>query len=270
MIGGAGLIGTGLVHGLLRAGATVICNSRHPHRLKALTVELGHPEKLVTLQGSMLADRAEETVHEVMELTAGQLDHVVTHSAVRWWGAHRDGDETGTLTTQDMGARGSLLDLTVEEFSERAGALPQMQFAAARLLVPRLQHVPNASYTFVTGGAGEEARSPLGQINAQAVWGLAAAMRSESSQYANNLKVAEVRVGLRFNRTKEERRAEPRDAPLSKDVGRICAGIAAAPGDDWVNALHSLDSSESVSRAKGAFPVLDEPYATFYSPESLI
>ena len=125
VIGGAGVIGTGLAHGLLRAGATVIVNSRYKARLQALVEELGHPEKLVTYQGSMLAEGAEATTHGVMELTAGQLDHVVTHSAVRWWGAHNDGDETNTL--QNIGSRGSLLHLSVDDFSQSAVALPQMQ-----------------------------------------------------------------------------------------------------------------------------------------------
>ena len=42
----AGLIGKGIAHGLLRAGATVVVNSRHPSRLSDLAEELGHPEKL--------------------------------------------------------------------------------------------------------------------------------------------------------------------------------------------------------------------------------
>ena len=48
-----------------------------------------------------------------------------------------------------------------------------------RRLLPRLQSVPGASYTFVTGGGNEDARSAIGQVNAQAVWGLAAALRNE-------------------------------------------------------------------------------------------
>ena len=264
VVGGAGIIGTGIVRGLLRAGATVICNSRYKQRLDALTAELGHPEKLVAYQGSMLADGAEETVANVMELTAGQLDHVVTHSAVRWWGRHGGCDETGTIQAMDDGARGGkLLDMSIEEFSQQAVALPQMQFAAARLLVPRLQQVEGASYTFVTGGAGESARSAMGQINAQAVWGLAAAMRSE----APTLKVAEVRVGLKFNRSVEERREEPRDTPLSHDIGTICAGLAAAPMDEnWKNALHNLDSNAEVALTKSAFPALCKPYSVFFTP----
>ena len=266
VIGGAGLMGTGLAHGLLRAGATVIINSRHEARLKALAVELGHPEKLVPLVGSMLPDQAENTVNQVMDITAGQLDHVVSHSAVRWWGAHREGDETQTLQTMNMGARGSLLDLSVEEFSLQAVSLPQLQFAAARLLVPRLQEVPNASYTFVTGGAGEEARSPMGQINAQAVWGLAAALRSEARH--SSLRVSEVRVGMRFNRSVEERRSEPRANPLSHDVGTIAAGLAAAADHEgWQNALHSLDAQADVEGTKASFPVVDKAYAKYFSPE---
>ena len=46
VIGGAGTVGTGLCRGLLRAGATVLVNSRHPNRLTALADDLGHPEQL--------------------------------------------------------------------------------------------------------------------------------------------------------------------------------------------------------------------------------
>ena len=252
----------------------MLCNSRHQPRLKALAVELSHPEKLVAFRGSMMPDGAEATVNQVMDLTAGQLDHVVAHSAVRWWGRpgssdHTDGDETNTLSTLNAGARGSLLGLSPAEFAEHAVLLPQMQFAAARLLVPRLSQVEGASYTFVTGGAGEHERSPLGQINAQGVWGLAAAVRSETK--ATGLRVAEVRVGLRFNRPVEERRAEPRDNPLSHDVGTICAGLAAATDrEGWQNALHVLDAPSDVSRMKTAFPAVNRPYATFFSPDSLV
>lgn len=84
VVGGAGVIGSGLVRGLLRAGATVVCNSRHKPRLEALSQELNHPANLVTLHGSMMPGAAAETVERAMALTGGRLDHVVTHSAVRW------------------------------------------------------------------------------------------------------------------------------------------------------------------------------------------
>jgi NAD(P)-dependent dehydrogenase (short-subunit alcohol dehydrogenase family) len=162
MVGGAGLIGSGIARGYLQAGATVICNSRYDARLQRLSEDLGHPDRLIAFRGSLMADQAESTVNAVMELTAGKLDHVVTHSAVRWWGEeNRDGDETNTLV--NCGVRGSLFDMTSQDFHQQAMILPQMHFAAARLLVPRLQQVPNSTYIFVTGGIGE--RSPIGQIN---------------------------------------------------------------------------------------------------------
>lgn len=242
----------------------------HKPRLEALSSELGHPEKLVTLNGSMLPDAAHDTVEQAMELTAGKLDHVVVHSAVRWWGRRGETDETGTLSTMntDKGARhGWLLNLSHEDFAAQAVQLPLMQFAAARLLVPRLSNVPDASYTFVTGGAGEEARSAIGQINAQAVWGLAAAVRTEMRE--SPLKVNEVRVGLRFNRKLAERLAEPRDEPLSHEVGRICAGIAAAPAGAAPGELLSLFSQQEVEELRSRFPVSNKGYSVYYSPEDV-
>jgi NAD(P)-dependent dehydrogenase (short-subunit alcohol dehydrogenase family) len=256
MVGGAGLIGTGLARGYLHAGATVICNSRYDARLQRLSEDLGHPERLIAFRGSMLPDQSEQTVNAVMELTAGKLDHVVTHSAVRWWGGdNRDGDETNLLV--NSGVRGSLFDMSMEDFTHQAMMLPQMHFATARLLFPRLQQVPNSTYIFVTGGIGE--RSPIGQINAKAVWGLAAAMRAEGRVGVNlGVNVEEVRVGLRFNRSAEERRADPRDEPLSHDIGHICAGIAAAPAESLRCELHKLDSADDVAATKQRFPVLNE------------
>lgn len=270
VIGGAGLIGSGIARGLLRAGATVIVNSRHEQRLAALSNELGHPEKLVTLHGSMMPDGAEDTIEAAMGLSDGHLDHVVVHSAVRWWGRVGEMDETGTLSAMNSGAgsrRGWLLNLSHDAFATQAVQLPLMQFAAAKRLLPRLAEVPNASYTFVTGGAGEEARSAIGQINAQAVWGLAAAVRTEMRD--SPLKVNEVRVGLRFNRKLEERLAEPREQPLSHEVGRICAGIAAAPAEEAPGELLPLFSQQELQDLRARFPASNKGYSVYYSPEDV-
>ena len=257
VIGGAGLIGTGIVRGLLRAGATVLCNSRHGSRLRALSEELQSPENLVTIQGSMLPEGAEDTVAAAMELTAGRIDHVVTHSAVRWWARAGECDETSTIATMNSSSSG-VLSLTHGDFASQAMQLPLMQFAAARLLVPRLQQVPHASYTFVTGGAGEAARSPIGQINAQAVWGLAAALRNETR--GSPMRMNEVRLGLRFNRSVDS-------LPLSHDVGHICAGLAAAPHTP--NVLHCVNSQEDIAELKRSFPAQDKGYPVYFSPDFL-
>jgi NAD(P)-dependent dehydrogenase (short-subunit alcohol dehydrogenase family) len=180
VIGGAGCIGTGLCRGLLRAGATVVVSSRHLQRLMALREELGFPDRLHTLNGSMLAGASEETVEKAMELTGGQLDHVVAHSAVRWWTSPAESDETtsGALVAIP---RGKLFDMSAEDFGDAAVQLPRLQFEAARLLLPRLTDARGdnqSTYTFVTGGSGEAGHPGVAQVNAQGVWGLAAAVRA--------------------------------------------------------------------------------------------
>ena len=118
------------------------------------------------------------------------------------------------------------------------------------------------NHVFCTGGAGERTRSSIGQVNAQAVWGLAAALRYEGRDAG--VKIGEVRLGLRFNRRYEERRADPRPSPLSRDVGTICAGIAAA--DHHQVGLHLLDTNDDVQRLKHRYPVVIQPYGMFYRP----
>ena len=54
VVGGVGPIGSGLARGLLRAGATVIVNSRYQNRLDTLSEELGHPEKLLCINETMV------------------------------------------------------------------------------------------------------------------------------------------------------------------------------------------------------------------------
>ena len=54
VVGGIGVIGSGLVRGLLRAGATVIVNSRFPSRLEQLNDDLGSPENLAVVTGTTL------------------------------------------------------------------------------------------------------------------------------------------------------------------------------------------------------------------------
>ena len=117
VIGGAGTVGTGLCRGLLRAGATVLVNSRHPNRLTALADDLGHPEQLITLNGSMLPGSSDTLTQEVMEMTGGRLDHVVAHSGVQWWA--NGGDEYALLPRAIR-----ILDLNTDEFARAAVQLP--------------------------------------------------------------------------------------------------------------------------------------------------
>ena len=93
--------------------------------------------------------------------------------------------------------------------------------------MPRLQQVPHASYTCVTGGAGEAARSPIGQINAQAVWGLAAALRFDPS-YEPALALARARYEAVKNCTlvpSHDRDAEAIDRIDGSDIGPFVAHV---------------------------------------------
>ena len=182
--------------------------------------------------------------------------------ALRW---ARDSDETNSLSAME---ETGLLSLTAHEFAEQAMVLPAMQFCSAQLLIPRLQRTPGASYTFVTGGAGEMARTPLGQVNAQAVWGLAAALRQEARAHDSQMRCSEVRVGIKFNRTLEERRAAPREQPLSHDLGTIVAGVAAAAEAE--SQLHRIYEQDAVGELKAKFPVVDKGFNVFFSPQDLM
>jgi NAD(P)-dependent dehydrogenase (short-subunit alcohol dehydrogenase family) len=189
--GGVGIVGAGICRGLLRAGATVLVNSRHGRRLEQLADELGHPERLICVTGSMLPEHAASTIQTGLERTNGQLNHVVAHCAVRWW-ARDHGDESSTMLRNTD----SLLGISPEDFPVLASQLASLHFAAAHHMMPRL--VEGGSYTWVTGGGPAQmrsvpgVRSSLGHVNAAVVYGLAGALRSELE--GSPLRVSELRV----------------------------------------------------------------------------
>lgn len=257
LVGGVGVTGRGLARGLLQAGARVIVNSKHAQRLRRLQEDLNYPKGLITINRSMMPGSAAETVDAALAQTDGQLDHVVAHAAVRWRAAPSACDEMHVMPSWDTtswdkmyGATPNLLDLTADDFSRSALQLPVLHFASAQQLVPRLHGVENASYTFVTGGeAPRGERSSLSQVNTQAVWGLAAALRAEEQP---GCRVAEVRVEMSIDRPVEEREADPRDGCLSAELGSIAAGIAAHPDAEG---LHRLSHMADVNATKATFPV---------------
>ena len=79
VVGGVGAIGQGITRALLRAGATVVVNSRSDERLAVLSDALGHPERLICLNESMLPQHAGKTVASAMERVGGKLDHGTPH-----------------------------------------------------------------------------------------------------------------------------------------------------------------------------------------------
>lgn len=252
VVGGAGIVGRGICRGLLRAGCTVLVNSRHPSRLTELSESLDHPANLVMLQGSMLPGGAEQTVQQAMDMTGGQIDHVVAHSGVMWWDG-KGGDESATLLS------GRVLGLDAEDFAASAVQLPLLHFEAARRLLPRLGDASSSrphSYTFVTGGSSPE-MTGLAQVNAHAMRGLSAALQKEAP--TTTLTVAEMRVLLQIGRAAEERAADPRTTPLTHDLGTIAAGIAGSPAGSAAG-LHTIATDADVIALQHQFPAMDAPY----------
>jgi len=229
IVGGVGVIGRGITRGLLKAGATVIVNSRSPSRLDNVRSELGNPERLITVHGSLLPGYAPKTVSETLQ-SIPNLNHVVAHGAVRWWDPHGACDETYSLNI-----RGSsrLLEMTPEDFACAGAQLASLHFSAAQELVPRVQASGGrTTYTFVTGdGSGKPGgkRTAMGEINSHHVWGLSAALRNElsSPSDSNGMVCRDLRIGIPINRSDEERTVNSRKRPLSEDIGDLCASMAA-------------------------------------------
>lgn len=240
------MIGRGITRGLLQAGATVIVNSREQVRLDRLAEDLGHPEKLELVKGSLLPGFAEATVDKVLTQNNLPLHHVVAHGAVRYWTTMKAGcDETFSLDNR------KLLGMTSEDFANTSNHLAKLHFSAASSLLPRLEGLSSnngtrTSYIFVTGDGGGHVsgqRSPVGELNSYHIWGLSAALRNELQ--TTNVACCELRVGLPINRSEEERTKEPRERPLSEDIGDLCAGLTSTATENN-GVLYEVNSQESL------------------------
>ena len=87
VVGGVDTVGRNLVRGLLDAGAMVVVNSRTASRLEHLAETLGQPDRLATVHGSLLPEKADKTISDVMNLTAQRLDHVWPVWKSKFYGA---------------------------------------------------------------------------------------------------------------------------------------------------------------------------------------
>jgi NAD(P)-dependent dehydrogenase (short-subunit alcohol dehydrogenase family) len=246
VVGGAGVIGRGICRGLLKAGATVVVNATSQTRLQQLHRDLNSPEKLLGVCGTMRPSGAETLVHDVMQMTNSRLNHVVAHSGVRWWADLPESEN------EQLMHRMSTLDMSPEEFGERASMLPILHYTAAKLLIPYLKDIPGSSYTFVTGRT--KRRSIEAHVNLHGVWGLAAALREMHA--TTPLRVSEIRMNMTVNRPSHQRAEDPRERPLSAEIGELCAGIASNPSAEALD-FHNLETQADISLLKAKFPCPD-------------
>jgi len=250
VVGGVGVIGRGITRALLKSGATVIVNSRSVSRLESMSADLDHPDRLITIHGSLLPGFATKTVTNTLS-SVPLLDHVVAHGAVRYWSYTKLGggyDETHSI--QQTGGGNFLSSMTAEEFSLPSSHLASLHFSAAQELVPRLQFSTGcSSYTLVTGDGGghpDGKRSAFGEINSHHMWGLSAALRNDSLEGIN---FREIRVGMEVNRPLPVRETDPRMRPLSEDVGALCAGLAEnAEGKEDSGSLLTISDQDKLAQ----------------------
>lgn len=252
IVGGVGFIGRGIARSLLQSGATVIVNSREDSRLERISSDLGHPDKLVLVNGSLLPGRVESTVKKVLSTNVA-LHHVVAHGAVRYWSGNKSHrDETFCLDNR------RLLDMDAEEFESSSCQLAKMHFGAVKTFLPRLEGLSQhngafTSYTFVTGdGRGHFSgkTSALGELNSYHIWGLSSALRSELK--SSMVACREIRVGMPLNRPEEERLKDPRERPLSHDIGDLCAGLISS-GSKMDGGLIQFQSQEELEKNLAEF-----------------
>jgi NAD(P)-dependent dehydrogenase (short-subunit alcohol dehydrogenase family) len=284
VVGGVGVIGRGIARGLLKAGATVIVNSRAPERLEMIAHDLGYPpnNKLLLVHGSLLPSNTDINDMVSSTLENRVLHHVVAHGAVRYWTKKlADCDETFSLL--DVKNDQGLLDtISNDDFTFASSRLASLHFSAAKALIP---HLPNnndknttsssssssssSSYTFVTGDGGGHSsgrRSAMGEINSHHVWGLAAAIREELTR-TTKIRCREIRVEMNINRPTMERIHSPRNRPLSEDIGDLCAGLAShldIPYDE--GSLIRLSSQEELERYMVKYEVIEDTKAAASLP----
>eukprot|EP00441_Pelagodinium_beii_P024182 CAMPEP_0197675554 /NCGR_PEP_ID=MMETSP1338-20131121/85143_1 /TAXON_ID=43686 ORGANISM="Pelagodinium beii, Strain RCC1491" /NCGR_SAMPLE_ID=MMETSP1338 /ASSEMBLY_ACC=CAM_ASM_000754 /LENGTH=265 /DNA_ID=CAMNT_0043256101 /DNA_START=133 /DNA_END=930 /DNA_ORIENTATION=+ len=157
----------------LKAGATVIVNSRSKGQLDTLQQDFNNPDNLLCVNNSLRPQSTAEVVSDVMRMTNGRLDHVVAHSGVRF-SSHmgsRHLADMGSLDPANPPGGSSGWDLEPHEFCQMASVAPALHFAASQQLIPYLLKNKNASYTFVTGAMNPSMLSS--HVSSSAVRGIA-------------------------------------------------------------------------------------------------
>lgn len=204
--GGAGTVGSGIARAFLRAGATVIVPSRSAARIETLRSEAEHAGRLVGVEADVGSPEGAARVRELVERDHGQLDHLVTSLGGAWTG-------------------GPLRELDLDGFRAALREYCEIHFVAMRALLPVMEDRDGASYTIVSGVAGEQlfdlTWGPV-SVGAAALFGLGMVTRAEYADHA--VRVNELRVGMRVLR---EHPVEGSPFEVSHlDIGELTVGMA--------------------------------------------
>jgi NAD(P)-dependent dehydrogenase (short-subunit alcohol dehydrogenase family) len=205
--GGAGTVGSGIVHAFLQAGATVIVPSRDRARLDALRDALDERERVIGIEADVATPEGAARVRAAVERDhGGQIDHLVTSLGGAWQGK--------PLRELDLDAFRAVLH-------EYCGS----HFVAMRALLPLLEDRAGASYTIISGVTGERlfdlSWGPV-SVGSASLFGLSMVTRAEYAEKA--VRVNELRVGMRVLR-KHPVVGSPYEVS-HRDVGKLVVGMA--------------------------------------------
>ena len=71
---------------------------------------------------------------------------------------------------------------------------------------------------------------------------------------------------MQLARDAADRWKDPRETPLSHDIGAVCAGIAASEASAG---LLTADNQEEMKQLKADYPVANVGYSVYFAPELL-
>eukprot|EP00062_Callorhinchus_milii_P005170 gi/632944365/ref/XP_007887469.1/ PREDICTED: peroxisomal trans-2-enoyl-CoA reductase-like [Callorhinchus milii] len=144
VLGGAGTVGSGIVKALLEKGCRVAVISRDAARLEKLKsfVPASTRERLVTLVGDVGTEEGAEAAKNSVVKALGKVTDIVSSLGFSWW-------QGGPPHTQSLKDLHKVLD-----------TLLLSTFTSWKAFFPLVKDDPNASYTFVTGGAGDRLLMP--------------------------------------------------------------------------------------------------------------
>ena len=150
VVGGAGLVGEGVVRQLLHHGAQVWVPSRSRQKLDELVRLLGNPAGLETSVADVSsAAGAEEMVHEAEE-EFGPVDAVVASLGGGW-------------------SLAPLLEQTEEDWRAVMSSSLDAHFYVAQAFLHRMADRPLSSYIFINGAAMREPSRRIVPMNVTAV-----------------------------------------------------------------------------------------------------
>lgn len=221
--GGTGSVGQVVVGAFLEAGATVVVPSRSEQKLAGLKDSLGaaHPERLVTLVGSLSDEQDSVRVREEVRERAGPLDAVVA--------------SLGGFVPAP-----AVLDAPLADLKHALEGYLLAHFMVAKALLSALEE-RSGSYTFINGPLAFRPMFPGTGLVSIATAGQTMLARTIMKERADEpVRINELVIYTSFGWSDDERR----DAgPVSQgDVGRFLAYLAADEGAGVRGETIHLDS----------------------------